>query len=84
MVMNIGSCPTVKEGDADVTVEAHIVHKYLEDFYGKNLKVVALGYIRPEMKFSGLQSLLTRIKTDIGIAKNQLDDPAYAGSKSSL
>jgi len=32
-------------------------------------------------EFSGLQQLLARIKTDIGIAKSQLDEPAAAHSK---
>ncbi len=82
--MNIGSCPTVKEGGADVTVEAHVLHAFAGDFYGRRLSVVAAGYIRPEMRFAGLQPLLTRIKTDIGIAKNQLDDPALAALREGL
>jgi riboflavin kinase len=45
------------------------------------LRVVALGFVRPEIKFTGLQQLLARIKTDIGIAKSQLDEPAAAAFK---
>lgn len=49
----------------------------------QNLKVVALGYIRPEMRFpGGLPELVSRINTDKAIASTQLDDEelkAYAG-----
>ena len=39
---------------------------------------------RPEVKFSGLQELLARINTDIGIARSQLDTPQWAGYKDQL
>lgn len=48
------------------------MHKYAGDFYGQHLKVIAVGYIRPEMKFNGIGELLGRIRTDIGLAKQQL------------
>ena len=34
--------------------ETHIMHKFKEDFYGSELSVVVLGYIRPEKSFSSL------------------------------
>lgn len=34
--------------------ETHIMHVFKEDFYGSELKVVMLGYIRPEKNFSSL------------------------------
>ena len=38
-----------------------MLHAYKEDFYGKTVAVVALGYIRPEMKFTSVgESLETR------------------------
>lgn len=74
MVMNIGRRPTFEDGgNPDVTVEVHILNKYEGDFYGRTLKTVALGYVRPELKFRGIGELLRRIHTDIGIAKSQLD-----------
>ena len=36
---------------------------------------------RPEIKFGGLPQLMDRIRTDIGIAKAQLADPALAAGK---
>jgi len=82
MVMNIGKRPTFENGDgdgeSDVSVEVHIMHNYQGDFYGKYAKVVVLGYIRPEVKFAGIQELLRRIHADIGIARSQLDSERWA------
>lgn len=82
MVMNIGKRPTFENGDgdgeSDVSVEVHIMHNYQGDFYGKDAKVVVLGYIRPEVKFAGIQELLRRIHADIGIARSQLDSERWA------
>lgn len=79
MVMNVGRRPTVNTGDEAPTVEAHILHAYGQpDFHGARLRVAALGFVRPEIRFGGLAELLARIRADIGIAKGQLDDPAHA------
>lgn len=42
------------------------------------------GLRRPEVKFGGLQELLARINTDIGIARSQLDTPQWAGYREQL
>lgn len=34
---------------------------------------MVLGYVRPEMRFSGFPELLNRIKLDISIAATQLE-----------
>ena len=90
MVMNVGRRPTFSsggggdggaagsEGESAVSVEVHILHTYTEEeFYGRQLRVVVLGFLRPEIKFSGVASLLERIRTDIGIARCQLDTPSW-------
>jgi riboflavin kinase len=91
MVMNIGKRPTFENVDADgnqidphpeTSVEVHIMHEFeAEDFHGKHLRVNVLGFIRPEIKFSGLPELLERINTDIGIAKSQLDTMTWSPFK---
>ena len=58
-----------------ISLEAHILHDIKESFYGKNLKIALLGFLRPEMKFSGVKELLSHIQTDVGLARNQLKDP---------
>lgn len=73
MVMNIGQNPTVNPADAETTVELHVLHKFSKDFYGQPMRAIACGFIRPEMKFKGIASLIARIRTDAGIASKQLD-----------
>lgn len=34
--------------------EVHILHDYKIDFYGQDVGIAVLGFIRPEMKFSSL------------------------------
>ena len=42
--------------------EVHILHDYEVDFYGKELRIAVLGFIREEMRFSsaGMQMVLYR------------------------
>ncbi|KAG1657679.1 hypothetical protein FOA52_013773 [Chlamydomonas sp. UWO 241] len=87
MVMNVGRRPTVEQGNerAAVTVEAHVMHTYSGDFYGLPMRVVALGYIRPEMRFpGGIVELIARIRADVAIAKYALDEPAYKAATEQL
>jgi riboflavin kinase len=39
--------------------EVHVVNDFEKDFYDKTLKAIALEYIRPELNFSSLGSLLS-------------------------
>ncbi|CAI5951530.1 unnamed protein product [Closterium sp. NIES-64] len=77
MVLNVGRRPTFVDGD-DVTVEVHILSSFEDDFYGEELQVVVLGYIRPERKFSSLDDLVSQIKSDIAVATEQLDTAVFA------
>ena len=65
-VMNIGSRPTV-EGHG-ITQEVHIFD-FDDDIYGEILKVETVDYIRTEMKFEGMESLIQQIKMDCVKAK---------------
>jgi len=87
MVMNVGNRPTFEDGD-EISVEVHVVHKYPQDFYGKQIKVLVLGAIRGERKFESIQALISRIDLDVSIAKLMpafkpykvlLKDPSLAG-----
>lgn len=77
VVLNVGVRPTVNTGKEAASVECHILHTFVggEEFYGSRLKVLVLGFIRPEMKFSGLEALVGRIRADTAIARYQLDEP---------
>ncbi|XP_058807321.1 riboflavin kinase isoform X2 [Phymastichus coffea] len=73
MVMSIGWNPFYNNDKK--SMEIHLLHKFEEDFYGKELKVIVLGYIRPEKNFSSMDELITAIKSDISIANKSLDEP---------
>uniref|UniRef100_A0A7I4AMB9 riboflavin kinase n=1 Tax=Physcomitrium patens TaxID=3218 RepID=A0A7I4AMB9_PHYPA len=73
MVMNVGNRPTFADSDA-VTIEVHILHDYKIDFYGQDVGIAVLGFIRPEMKFSSLDALVERIGDDIKAATLYLEE----------
>ena len=45
-----------------------------KQFYGETMSVECLGFVRPEMKFNGLDELVTRIKTDVGFVQELADE----------
>ena len=44
-VVNIGQRPTYGDSPA-ISIEAHVLHKFQQDFYGKNMRLDLQGYIR--------------------------------------
>lgn len=65
-VTNIGKKPTV--GEHIRGIETHILD-FAEDIYGQEICVSFLDYIRPEMKFSSVEELRTRIEQDKNVRK---------------
>jgi riboflavin kinase len=72
-----------------LTQEVHLIHRFDEDFYNEMLKVVVLGYIRPELNYTTLgicmlmtEALVNDIQTDIKVAQASLDRRAYMAFKS--
>jgi len=67
--------------------------EFEEDFYGKEMRVIVLGYIRPEHNYTSkgspyrreltIEALIEDIKTDIKVAFESLKRPAYKAYKSS-
>lgn len=82
MVMNIGKRPTfVEDNGPEESIEVHVMDFDGADFYGARLEVLVCGFLRPEMKFDGLDALLNRIHTDIGVARSQLDCDRFVQAK---
>ncbi|GES75397.1 riboflavin kinase [Rhizophagus clarus] len=79
MVMSLGWNPYFKNEKR--IAEVHIMHTFPEDFYGVELRVVVLGYIRPEQDYSSLDALINDINIDIQVANNSLARPAYTEYK---
>jgi len=73
MVASIGWNPYYK--NEKKSMEVHLLHKFQDDFYDEELKVIITGYIRPEKDFSSLDELIKEIKNDIAIAERQLEEP---------
>ncbi|RPB23750.1 riboflavin kinase [Terfezia boudieri ATCC MYA-4762] len=71
MVMSIGWNPFYK--NTKRSVEVHIIHTFPTDFYGTHMKLLVLGYIRPELDYVSKEALIGDIKTDIEIALVSLE-----------
>ncbi|CAI9087614.1 OLC1v1021725C1 [Oldenlandia corymbosa var. corymbosa] len=80
MVMSIGWNPYFN--NTEKTIEPWLLHEFKEDFYGEELHLVIVGYIRPETNFPSLESLIAKIYEDRGIAERALDLPQYSEYKS--
>ncbi|GKV30920.1 hypothetical protein SLEP1_g39687 [Rubroshorea leprosula] len=76
MVMSIGWNPFFN--NAEKTIEPWLLHEFNENFYGEELRLVIVGYIRPEAKFPTLESLIAKIHEDRRIAEKALDLPLYS------
>ncbi|XP_019163161.1 PREDICTED: bifunctional riboflavin kinase/FMN phosphatase-like [Ipomoea nil] len=76
MVMSIGWNPYFN--NTEKTIEPWLLHDFSEDFYGQELRLVTVGYIRPEANFSSLESLIAKIHEDRRVAENALELPLYS------
>ncbi|KAI9281825.1 hypothetical protein BY458DRAFT_531306 [Sporodiniella umbellata] len=79
MMMSLGWNPYYQ--NEKKSAEVHIIHRFPEDFYGIPIRVVVLGYIRPEQNYPSLDALITDIKTDIEVAKHSLQRKHYSEAK---
>ncbi|GAA5968511.1 hypothetical protein JCM11641_007664 [Rhodosporidiobolus odoratus] len=76
MVMSIGWNPFYNNDTR--TAEVHILHDYPSDFYGKELRVVMLGFIRPEYNYTSMDALIVDIETDKNVAAASVARTAYS------
>ncbi|KAI9071766.1 hypothetical protein K1719_046267 [Acacia pycnantha] len=79
IVMSIGWNPYFN--NEEKTIEPWLLHDFKEDFYGEELRLVIVGYIRPEANFPSLESLVAKIHEDGRIAERALDLPLYSSYK---
>ncbi|KAL7008925.1 riboflavin kinase [Cystobasidiomycetes sp. EMM_F5] len=76
MVMSIGWNPYYKNEKR--TAEVHVlVHNFQDDFYGKELRIVMLGFIRPEYNYTSLDALILDIETDKAVSLRSVARPGY-------
>ncbi|XP_057420025.1 bifunctional riboflavin kinase/FMN phosphatase-like [Lotus japonicus] len=79
MVMSIGWNPYFK--NKEKAIEPWLLHDFDEDFYGEELRLVIVGYIRAEANFPTLESLIAKIHEDRRVAERALDLPLYSSYK---
>ncbi|RKP22610.1 hypothetical protein SYNPS1DRAFT_19865, partial [Syncephalis pseudoplumigaleata] len=75
MVMSLGWNPYYKNEKR--SAEVHLLHEFPRDFYGHELRVALLGYIRPEKNYDSLDGLIADIHMDIKVAQHSLERPSY-------
>lgn len=66
-VTNVGFAPTIKR-EGNITIETHFIGLN-RDIYDSLLKLEFIGWIRPEIRFDSVDQLISRIRTDIELAK---------------
>ena len=71
MVMSIGWNPFYKNSVR--SVEVHIMHDFLADFYDEHMKLLILGFVRPELDYVSKEALIEDIRTDIAVAGRSLE-----------
>ncbi|KAG5516728.1 hypothetical protein RHGRI_037462 [Rhododendron griersonianum] len=76
MVMSIGWNPYFN--NPEKTIEPWLLHDFDDDFYGEDLHLAIVGYIRPEANFPSLESLIEKIYEDRRIAETALELPLYS------
>ena len=75
MVMSIGWNPFYK--NEKKTAEVHIINDFGKDFYGETLRIIIVGWMRPELDFDSLEALKEHIQLDIDqthVHINELDN----------
>ncbi|KAM7207432.1 riboflavin kinase [Naviculisporaceae sp. PSN 640] len=70
MVMSIGYNPFYKNKVR--SAEVHILHRFQEDFYGSEMRIEIMGFIRQEKDYEGLEALVEDINFDCEVARNSL------------
>jgi len=75
MVMSIGWNPFYK--NTVRSVEVHIIREFEEDFYGVEMRLVILGWIRPQLDYVSKEALIEDIRTDIRVGLGSLKREAY-------
>ncbi|KAK9837087.1 hypothetical protein WJX81_001891 [Elliptochloris bilobata] len=76
--MSIGWNPFYK--NEKKTAEPWLLHDFDADFYGEELRLVVVGYIRPERNFDSLEALVARIHEDAAATHEALRSPRLSAA----
>ncbi|KAK3692645.1 riboflavin kinase [Podospora appendiculata] len=75
MVMSIGYNPFYK--NTVRSAEVHVLHGFGADFYGAEMRLLIVGFIRQERDYAGLDALIRDINFDCEVARRSLARPAW-------
>lgn len=75
MVANLGR--NITYGDVKERIlEAYLMsNDFDEEFYGEEMRLCIIGYLRPEFNFDSINDLITHIQNDVSVASAALDLP---------
>ncbi|EIW59404.1 riboflavin kinase [Trametes versicolor FP-101664 SS1] len=76
MVMSIGYNRFYK--NTARSAEAHVLHEFGADFYGVEMRLLIVGFIREEKDYADAGALIEDIKLDCEVARRSLDREAWA------
>lgn len=76
MCMSIGWNPLFKNNEK--TCEPWVLHDFGDGTMFESIRLVVVGYIRPEADFVSLEKLVERIHRDAEVTKEALLDERYA------
>jgi riboflavin kinase/FMN adenylyltransferase len=71
--ISVGTNPTVAITDSPRTVEAYLMDGFDGDLYGQILDISFAHFLRPTLKFDGLDALITQMRLDVREAESLLD-----------
>ena len=66
---SIGNRPTIEGAGRSIET---FLFDFNEDIYGMEMELQFIKYIRPELKFDSLDSLVVQMKADVEAAKKAL------------
>lgn len=75
MVANLGHNITYDDVH-DRILEAYLMTDHLgKEFYGEEMRLCIIGFLRPELKFSSVEELIKNIQNDVAVAHAALELP---------
>ena len=60
------------------SVEVHVLHKFDADFYGVEMRLLVMGFIREMKDYPNVEALIEDIEVDCDVARQSLDCEAWA------
>ncbi|KAK7039447.1 riboflavin kinase [Favolaschia claudopus] len=60
------------------SAEAHVLQEFEADFYGVEMRLLILGFIREEKDYPNLEALIEDINVDCEVARRSLDREGWA------